>query len=106
MTAPPSSEYSASSLLRSGVAYDASSESGPPETVKSDCDPVVREDSTSRCSVPFVTTAATTGPVGLALIASAICCGVASAATAICIVFVLSLADVIVSVPAVPPGSE
>ena len=53
-----------------------------------------------------VTTAATTGPEALALMASAICCIVASAATATDIVLFESLADVIVSVPAVPPGSE
>src|SRR3954463_14870392 len=95
--APPSSTYSASSLLRSGVAYAASSLSRPPETVKSESEPVLREDMTRRWS-PFelVTTAATTGPEALALMASAIGCIVATAATATDIVLLALLADVIV----------
>ena len=81
--APPSIEYTASRALRSGVWYAASSASTPPlETVKSEVEPVMREDSTSRSSPrSFLTMAATTGPAILALIASAICWIVASAAT-------------------------
>jgi hypothetical protein len=56
--------------------------------VKSDSEPVLREDSTSRSSpAPFLITAATTGPAALALIESATCCSVSSASTAIVIVF-------------------
>jgi hypothetical protein len=70
-------------LARTGVWYAASSTSTPPlATVKSEAEPVMREDSTSRSSPrSFLTTAATTGPVTLVLIESAICWIVAPAAT-------------------------
>jgi len=57
-------------------------------TEKSDLEPVMREDSTSRSSPSaFLTIAATTGPADLALIESATCWSVSSASTVRLIVF-------------------
>ena len=69
-----------SDSMITGVAESASAELEV--QLKSKSLPVLRADSTS-CSVPeaFLTTAATTGPLVLALIASAICCLVAPAAS-------------------------
>ena len=46
--APPSSDVLGVELAESGVVYAASSLSIPPETVKSDSEPVLREDMTRR----------------------------------------------------------